>query len=60
MKLGKFNNLAVNYAKYRPSYNLNLTRNIINKFSYKSNILDVGAGTGKFTEILVKLKFLTA
>ena len=57
MKLGNFNKLATNYAKYRPSYNYLLINKIIKKFKNKTTVLDIGAGTGKLTQILKKTNY---
>ncbi len=57
MKFGDFDKLAVNYARYRPTYNFLLTKKIIKQFKKKKIVLELGAGTGKFTKILKKLNY---
>lgn len=57
MKFGDFDKLALNYAKYRPTYNFLLTKKIIKQFKKKKIALELGAGTGKFTKILKKLNY---
>lgn len=57
MKFGDFDKLAENYAKYRPTYNFLLIKKIIKKFKNKTIVLELGAGTGKFTKILQKLNY---
>lgn len=57
MKFGDFDKLAENYAKYRPTYNFLLIKKIIEKFKKKTTVLELGAGTGKFTKILKKLNY---
>ena len=37
MKFGDFDKLALNYAKYRPTYNFLLTKKIIKQFKKKKN-----------------------
>ncbi len=53
LKLGNFDNLANNYAKYRPGYS-QLALKIILSIVEKDNIdfVDVGAGTGIWTRIV--------
>lgn len=56
MKLGSFNQLAINYNKYRPSYNQNIVKQIFSKLGKKLIVMDVGCGTGIFTKLLLKQK----
>jgi ubiquinone/menaquinone biosynthesis C-methylase UbiE len=56
MKFGAFQNLAKNYNKYRPGYNLKLVNRIFSKFKKDLVVMDIGCGTGIFTKILAKQK----
>ena len=55
MKFGSFNQLAINYNKYRPSYNQNIVNQIFSKLEKKLIVMDVGCGTGIFTKLLLIL-----
>ena len=48
-----FNELASNYALYRPSYPKQLFETIANYIKAPSEIADIGAGTGLFTDGLI-------
>ena len=53
MKKGDFSRLASDYVKYRPSYNVNVTRTIVQSTNLDSRDIvaaDIGAGTGIFTK----------
>ncbi|MDC0999421.1 class I SAM-dependent methyltransferase [Alphaproteobacteria bacterium] len=55
MKKGDFSNLAIDYAKYRPSYNVGVVNTILRAIKTpleKVSAADVGAGTGIFTKCL--------
>ena len=55
---GDFSTLANDYTKYRPSYNKQVVKTILNNINKKSkNILaaDIGAGTGIFTKCLIEV-----
>tara|TARA_X000000950_G_scaffold288893_1_gene408146 strand:+ start:10471 stop:11298 length:828 start_codon:yes stop_codon:yes gene_type:complete len=56
MKKGDFSRLAGDYVKYRPSYNANVTRTIVQSTNLESRDIvaaDIGAGTGIFTKCLI-------
>ena len=56
MKKGDFSNLATNYSKYRPSYNIDVVDNLLKttgKLPINIATTDVGAGTGIFTKCLL-------
>ena len=56
MKKGDFSNLANDYTKYRPSYNMAVVDALLratNKFADEVVAADVGAGTGIFTKCLL-------
>ncbi len=56
MSTEKFQGMAHEYAKYRPSYPENLYQFLYNNlnFSHQKIIADIGAGTGKFSLPLIK------
>jgi ubiquinone/menaquinone biosynthesis C-methylase UbiE len=57
MKRGDFTELAKFY-KYRPSYSLSVLRMLASYIgAYRKNfrVADIGAGTGKLTEVLIKI-----
>lgn len=49
----RFTGRADNYEKYRPSYPDSLIDFLYDR-TYSDNVIDVGAGTGKFTRCLMK------
>ena len=55
MKTGDFSNLAIDYAKFRPSYNVDVVNSILGAIKTPLEQVvaaDVGAGTGIFTKCL--------
>jgi len=55
LKLGNYTNLAKDYEKYRPSYAKKIIQILLNKKLKSKHFLEIGAGTGKFTELLLKV-----
>ncbi len=56
MKKGDFTNLANDYAKYRPAYNMDVINDVLRSLSGNTNSIravDIGAGTGIFTKCLI-------
>lgn len=51
----KFNNMANNYSKYRPTYAQKTIDYLINEahLNKSSQIADIGSGTGKFSKLLL-------
>lgn len=53
---GDFSHLAGDYVKYRPSYNSDVTRTIVQSVNIDKTAIvaaDIGAGTGIFTKCLI-------
>jgi 16S rRNA A1518/A1519 N6-dimethyltransferase RsmA/KsgA/DIM1 with predicted DNA glycosylase/AP lyase activity len=59
MNIDKFQGMADEYAKYRPSYPECLYQFLCKSLNFSHNkiIADIGAGTGKFSKPLVKEGF---
>lgn len=55
LKLGNYTSLAKDYSKYRPAYSKSIIRLLLNKKLKSKPILEIGAGTGIFTKLLLKI-----
>ena len=58
MEKGDFSRLAEDYANFRPGYNLEVVKHIVNATGLKAEDIcaaDIGAGTGIFSNCLSKM-----